>query len=134
MLPEVLAIGVGASAFASALYSLLNYWRQQRRKEKAPTLEDRVKTLTGDLEVASASISEIEREISKRREMAEKLREDVKYYEQIKTLNEAQVEAIALTLRAEMGRSQRRSIYINAIIAFVVALAFFMLGLNLGGR
>jgi hypothetical protein len=83
---------------------------------------------------ASASISEIEREVSKRREMAENLKEDVKYYEQLKALNEAQVEAIASILRVEMGRSQKRPIYINAIVTFVVAFAFFMLGLTLGGR
>jgi biopolymer transport protein ExbB/TolQ len=126
-------IGVVLAIVASALTFVWQYLQQQRRRAKAPTLEDRVKTLARDLEVASASVSEIEREISKRREIATKLKEDVKYYEELKALNEAQIEAITSTLRVEVDRSQRKSLYMNAIINVVVALTFFMLGLILGG-
>jgi hypothetical protein len=126
-------IGVVLAIAGTALSVVLEVSQQRRDRAKAPTLEVRIKTLVRALQVASASVSEIETEIFKRREMVEKLKEDVKYYEQLKVLNEAQVEAIASTLRAEMGRSQRRSLYISAAVTFVVALVFFMLGLRLGG-
>ena len=126
-------IGVVLAIACAALSFVLEVSQQRRDRAKAPTLEVRVKTLVRHLQVASASVSEIEREISKRREMAEKLKEDAKYYEQLKALSETQVEAIASTLRAEMGRSQRRSLYINAVVTFIVAPVFFMLGLRFGG-
>jgi len=116
----------------AALFSLVVTWIQGRRKERAPTLEKTISTLARNLEAASASISQIENEISKSREMAQRLKEDVERYEQLRQLSQAQVEAVAQTLRGEVAIEARRSRYINAAITFVIAFVFFMAGFFAG--
>jgi len=117
----------------AAVSSVVFAWGQARRhKKRAPTLEETINTLAKNLEVASASISQIENEISKRREMAHKLKEDVARYQQLRELSQTQVEAVAQTLRGEVATEARRSRYINAAITFVIAFAFFLAGFFAG--
>lgn len=129
---EVISIGLAVSATVAAVAQLVGYEQAQRRKKRAPTLEDRISDLAKNLEIASSTISEIENEISKRREMAEKLREDAQYYEQLRELNKAQIEVVASALRGDITRVEKHSRYINAAITFGIAFLFFMLGLTLG--
>jgi len=127
-------IAATLAGVAGAVSYWLGRWSETRRtKEKAPTLEDRITTLTENLISSSSVISEIETEIEKRTEIAEKLKNDVQRYEQLRELNQPQVEAIAQTMRSEIMRESRKSIWRNAIITFVVALAFFFLGFLVRG-
>ena len=130
---SVTLLAVAASGLVAGLTAIWSYLLQQRLRKKAPSLEDRIGTLTKNLESASAVISEIESEISKRSEMAEKLREDVRRYEQLRELSQSQVEAVAQTIRSEITGESRKSIWRNAIITFVITLAFFFLGFWMGG-
>ena len=130
---QITGLALGASIAVSGLLAIWSYRREQRRRKKAPTLEDRIGTLTRNLESASAVISEIEGEISRRSEIAGKLKNDVQRYEQLRELSQSQVEAIAQTIRGEIAGESRKSIWRNAIITFVIAFAFFFLGLWVGG-
>jgi len=106
---------------------------ERLRKERTPTLEDRIATLLENLKSSSSVVSDIEAEIEKRREIAEKLKDDVQRYEQLREINQSQVEAIAQTIRGEMVAESRKSLWRNAIVTFVIALVFFFLGLWVGG-
>lgn len=119
---------IGIATLVSVLGALFDLWMERKRREKAPTLEDRITSLTENLKSSSSVISEIQAEIEKRSEIAQKLKTDVQRYEQLRELNQPQVEAIAQTIRSEITGESRKSIWRNAIITFVIALAFFFLG------
>ena len=125
-------IGLVASVLAGYFASLSMRRIERKREEKAPSLEDRVTSLTESLGNSLAVISEIEAEIKKRGEIATKLKGDIKRYEQLKELNQAQVEAITQTIKSEVGGESRRSIRRNAIITFAIAAGFFFLGRYIG--
>ena len=129
---SILAIGVTASLVLTGLTTLLWWWLERKRKEKAPTLEDRITSLTGNLKSSLSVISEIQTEIEKRSEIAQKLKTDVQRYEQLRQINQSQVEAIAQTIKSEIAGESRKSIWRNAIITFVIALTFFFLGWWIG--
>ena len=126
-------VAVALSAGVTALLSMFTTIRKRKEKEKAPTIEDRITTLSESLKNSLSVISEIESEIENRSQVVSKLKDDVKRYEKLKELNEAQVEAIAQTIRGEIAGESRKSIWRNAIITFVVALIFFFLGFWLRG-
>lgn len=52
----------------------------------------------------------------------------------MKEINKEQVELIAQTLRVPLQKESRKSLIINAVITFVVALIFFAIGYAVGGR
>ena len=130
---QIIGLVVGIGAAVSGLTALLSYWREQKRGREAPTLEDRIKTLTQNLGSASAAISEIEAEIQNRTKIVEKLRNDVQLYEQLRKLSQSQVEAVAQTIRSEITHESKKSIWRNAMMTFGVALIFFFLGFWLRG-
>ena len=126
-------LGALLALLASASAGWIGWQSERRRKEKAPTLEDRIGILTESLKSSSSVISEIEVEIEKRRDIAERLKNDVQRYEQLKEITQSQVEAIAQTIRGEVLVESRKSIWRNAVITFVIALVFFFLGFWLRG-
>ena len=125
-------LALGISSIVGVLTALFSLWKERKRREKAPTLEDRITSLTGNLKSSLSVISEIQTEIEKRGEIAQKLKTDVQQYEQLRELSQSQVEAIAQTIRNEIAGESRKSIWRNAIITFVIALAFFFLGWWIG--
>ena len=127
-----ISISIAVALLASIVTLLFGYQREEEKAKKAPTLENRIATLTENLKSSSSVISEIEAEIGKRSEIAERLKNDVQRYEQLRELNQSQVEAIAQTIRSEITGESRKSIWRNALITFVIALVFFFLGLWVG--
>jgi len=130
---SLIMIGFVAAGIVTGLFAVYLSWVERKRKEQAPTLEDRIDTLTENLKSTLLVISEIETEIENRSKIAEKLKNDIQRYEQLKELSQSQVEAIAQTIRGEIAGESRKSIWRNAIMTFIVALAFFFLGLWVGG-
>jgi len=130
---QIIGLVVGAGAAFSGLTALLSYRREQRRKKEAPTIEDKITALAENLKSSLSVISEIESEIESRSQIVSKLKDDVKRYEKLKELNEAQVEAVAQTIRGEIAGESRKSLWRNAIITFIVAMIFFFLGFWLRG-
>ncbi len=123
----IFSILAALSAFADARRA------ERKRREQAPTLENRIETMMQNLKLSSAAISEIEVEIRKRSEIVNKLKKDVHVYTQLRELNQSQVEAIAQTIRREIIGESRKSMWRSTIITFFIALAFFFLGWLLRG-
>lgn len=121
-------IGISASALIAAIIALISYLVQKKRSKKSPSIEDKITSLNNNLKDSLSVISEIESEIKNRSEIVNKLKEDDRRYEEIKELNQSQVEAIAQTIKGELASESRKSLWRNAIITFIVALIFFLLG------
>lgn len=132
------ALTIGITAIAGAVISLLTSLYQQRLKKKGKgeelTLQDRISDLTKNLESAAAVVTDIEAEISKRKNLAQQLETDIERYNKLKEINQAQVEAIAQTLRIPLLKESRKSLVINALVTFVIALIFFGVGYFVGGK
>lgn len=101
---------------------------------KEPTLQDRISDLTKNLESAVAVVTDIEAEISKRKNLAKQLETDIERYNKLKEINQAQVEAIAQTLRIPLLKESRKSMVINGLVSFAIALIFFAIGYLVGGK
>lgn len=127
-------IGISFSVAVSGLLFLVQSALRKKEKEKEPTLQDRISNLTKNLESSVAVITEIESEISKRKNLAQQLEADIERYNTLKDISKAQVEAIAQTLKIPLEKESRNSLIKTAIITFVVTLIFFILGYLLGGR
>jgi transcriptional regulator NrdR family protein len=130
---QIMGLAIGTSAAISGLIAILSYRREQKRGKEAPTLEGRIITLTENLKSSLSVISDIEAEIQNRAKIVEKLRNDAQLYEQLRELSQSQVEAVAQTIRSEITHESKKSVLRNAIITFVIALAFFFLGFWLRG-
>ena len=101
-------------------------------KEKfGETSEERIDRLTKSLKEAASLSSEIELEISNRNRIVEKLKGDLKRYEELKKLKETEVEAVVQTMRGELRRESNKSLWQSAglnLIFFLagVAITFYL--------
>jgi t-SNARE complex subunit (syntaxin) len=87
--------------------------------------EERVKRLVEALTEATQVISAIEREVSARSVLAERLQKDVARHQELLALDRQEVEAVAQTFRLEVRRESRRSFFASLLLnAF-----FFGLGI-----
>ncbi len=119
--------------FAS-LIATLQEFEKRRRKKKEPTLQDTILDLTENLKSSVAVITEIEEEISRRKNLAKQLEEDIEKKKGIMELSQAQLEAAVLALEIPIKKESRTSTIRNGIINLLIALAIFALGYFLGGR
>ena len=131
---NIIAIAASASALGAAIVSFLKFFTERGKGEKIPTLKDKISDLTKNLESSVAVITEIETEISKRKNLAQQLEADIERYDKLREINKAQVEAITQTLTIPLEKQSRKSLIINGVITFVVGLVFFAIGYFLGGR
>jgi len=131
---SILGIALGAAVAVSAGFTIVRLLLGRGEEEKEPTLQDRISNLTKNLESSATVITEIEAEISKRKSLAQQLETDIERDKKLKEISKDQVEAIAQTLRIPLVKESRKSLIINAIITFVVALVFFAIGYLVGGR
>lgn len=92
---------VGTAVAISASSATLITLFLEKRKE-VPPLEHRIAELTDSLQKSSRSISDIEQEIEQRKSLVDKLQEDARIAEGLKTLNQEQVDAVAATLRGQL--------------------------------
>jgi hypothetical protein len=69
-------------------------------------------------------VSEIEREVKKRSELAAKLQADVTRYSKLKELDAPQVEAVAQALRTEVQKESTKRFWME----FGMNFLFFVLG------
>ena len=111
------------AAFSSLIFSLIEK-TFKNKDDKRETIEERVKNLSNSLLEATKVINQIEEEIEDRKNLAKKLQKDIKTYNQLKKLNQSQVEAITQVLRNEIQNEAKHSFKRNVIVNFV----FFMLG------
>jgi uncharacterized coiled-coil protein SlyX len=76
--------------------------------EGGQTLEQRAGSLTTALSDSAHVIQEIETDIEARREIAEKMQNDIEIYERIKDLNCSEVEAVAQAVEGEDRKEDGR--------------------------
>lgn len=126
--------GIGAVLVTAFIAAITYYDWKRKVEERGPTLQDRISDLTKNLKSSVAVITEIETEISKRKDLAQHLEADIERYNKLKEISRAQLEAIAQTLRIPLVKESRKSLIINAVITFVVSFVFFIIGYFVGGR
>jgi hypothetical protein len=101
------------------------------RDEKEEGIEDRIKKLTSALTQSTKFISQIEEEIKKRAELADRLKADVDRYKKLCSVRSDEVEAIAQTLRFELQKEGRKSfwsgVFVNAIFFVVGAITSYFI-------
>lgn len=126
--------GIGAALVTAFIAGITYYDWKRKAEEREPTLQDRISDLTKNLKSSVAVITEIETEISKRKELAQHLEADIERYEKLKEISKEQMEAVSQILRIPLQKESRKSLIINGIINFVVAFGFFIIGYFIGGR
>jgi biopolymer transport protein ExbB/TolQ len=119
-LTGVAVVGL-AGLFVMALVSWLGLIAQQ------PDLAERIRTLTGSLNSAARTISEIEGEIKKREELVRRLQSDAETASKLSALNKPQLDAVAQVLKSEIERDQRQSFW----MAQGLAIFYTILGVAL---
>lgn len=129
----ILMIAIAGAGLAAAIAFGVQGYLIHKAKEQEPTLKDRISNLTKNLESAATVITEIETEISKRSNLVQQLETDIERFNRIKEVNQAQVEAIAQTLTIPLVKESRKSVIINSLVTFGVALVFFAIGYFVGG-
>jgi len=90
------------------------------------SLEERIVQLSNQLDRSARIIGEAEQEMAARRDLVEQLAADQQRYEELTSLQEEEVEAVAQTLQRELDRAGRRSFWEQ------VALGVFFLFAGIG--
>ncbi len=119
---------LGSAVVITAIVTFISYYMRFRKREKSPTIEDKINALSENLKSSISVISDIESEIESRSKIVTKLQADVKRYENLKKLSKTQIEAIAQTIRGEIAGESKKSLWRTAIITFFVSLIFFLIG------
>ena len=131
---KIFLIIMGVAAGIPAILIIIRLFLGGREERKEPTLQDRISSLTKNLESSAALITQIEAEISKRKGLAQQLEANIERYKKLEGISKEQVEAIAQILRIPLKKESRNSLILNAIVNVAVALGFFILGYFIGGR
>jgi arginine/ornithine N-succinyltransferase beta subunit len=95
---------------ASVTLVVATEWTQKKRPGEI-TLEQKITALTKNLNDSARAISEVEREVQARRQLADKLRADAEEAQNLATLNQKQVEAVAQALRGQLEERERASFW-----------------------
>ena len=119
--PSVAVAGI-AAAGVNALVELM---LARRRSQGAETVKQRAERLAGALAEAASMVEQMDKEISERHALVEKLREDISRYQELADLKEPQANALAQLLRDVLRRSERASILMH----FGLHFFFYVLGI-----
>ena len=117
----VTAFLLGMTAFAGEVFI--------SRRTEAATLEQKIEMLSSNLEDAARVISEIEADIAQRQVLVERLEEQRRTTEELLTLNQDQIEAVAGILRSELQREARSRFWFDIATRVAIAAFFFLLGI-----
>jgi hypothetical protein len=118
------AVSVFSGAFT--LFLVLDYFgllADPILRPRDPAV-DRVKRLVKALAEATEVMAAIEKEVTARRVMAERLQRDVETHTRLLALDREEVEAVAQTMAGEVRREGRR----NLLTSFLLNAFFFGLG------
>jgi hypothetical protein len=111
---------------ASALYERVKDVFFLGPPRQPETFEERIATLTNSLNNAANQVSEIEQEITRRKQLAEQLQAQADQARKISTMNADQVNAVAQALRGELHDETKsefwNSTLTNIFFAFLGAV------------
>lgn len=111
-----------AGALTSVAANIIHDFVKTKDKEKS--IDDRVNELTKSLKESVNLINQIQSEIEGRQKLVDKLKNDVKTYDEIAKLKKSEVDSIAQLIRGELKREGRTSFWQGVLVNFI----FFILG------
>lgn len=121
---NILAVTALGATIIVAFTRLIQEYRSRGTRGETDEINTRIQSLTSALSSSTELISEIEKEITERQQLVQKLENDVKTYNALAGMKQSEVEAIAQTLRIELDQQGRKSFWQQAgLNAF-----FFILG------
>lgn len=113
-------VGLTSVLVGTALI-VFSYLREKQPQSAGENTAERVQRLTRTLNEAAQVVDEIEKEIEKRHDLAQELQQDIDQLENLRDLNQQQVEAVVQAIDAPIQRQGRRSLLVNFV--------FFLLGI-----
>jgi len=116
---------VGLGAAMPGVSALIEGALARRRRHGAETVKQRAARLATALTETASLVEEMDKEISERHALVEKLREDIRSYQELVDLKESQANAVAQLLREELHKSERASILKHFGLHFL----FYVLGI-----
>ncbi len=124
-IPSYVMIGTFLAVLAGIIYALVGLFRLRKSRRQITTTEE-INLLSENLLTASSGI--LKKEEMERSEIVGNLSDEGLYQERHRQLSLPQIEAIAYTIRAEISEGAKKSLWRNAVVTFIVALIFFLLG------
>jgi len=123
-------VAVVASGGAALVTLVFTVWEGSRSKiERAETLSERIEQLSSALASAAATITEIEGEIAKRRELVDQLEREKATAERIVSLSSDQIAAVADLLSVPVKRETAHGVWITGILTVASGGLFFAFGI-----
>lgn len=99
-----------------------------KRKGSVKTVDQRINNLSNSLQnslqEAATLTNKIEKEMKRKHDAVEKLKDDIEKYNKLADLGKSKAEAISQLLREEIKKGEKRSFWKNVAINFT----FFVLG------
>jgi len=120
---SILPMIIAAGGFAVGIELLKKKINIKIREKYGESSGERIERLSKSLKEAASLSSEIENEITRRNEIVEKLKTDLKRYEELKKLKESEVDAVVHTMRGELRREGNKSLWQSAGLNLVFFLA-----------
>ncbi len=120
---NVLPMIIVAGGVAVGIELLKKKIEAKIREKYGESSGERIERLSKSLKEAASLSSEIENEITRRNEIVEKLKTDLKRYEELKKLKEPEVEAVVHTMRGELKREGNKSLWQSADLNLIFFLA-----------
>ena len=125
LLVSALPIVVAAGGLAIAVEALKVWLERKVRERRGETTPERIEKLSKALTDATGLIGNIERELTERSRLVEKLREDCDRYDELAKLKSSEVEAVVQSLRGEIRQEGKRSFWQSVGLNFL----FFVAGI-----
>ncbi len=126
---SILLAVTATGAVAAALSEFVQRYFRKKREEE--TIEQRIERLSTSLSEAVGLINQIEEEITSRQALVDKLRSDIETYNNLVSLKQTEVEAVAQVLRRELRTEGRhffwRGVAVNFLFFVLGAVASFVL-------
>jgi hypothetical protein len=121
MMESFFAISTIIFTIFAGIIAILNFFGITSKKE---TLGDRISKLTKALEESGNLVSEMEQEIKGRQELVTRLQNDAKHYEELKSINLEQANAVTQAFSGIVRKEGRKSFWQGMAMNFV----YFLMG------
>ena len=109
---------------SSFLAGLLNAQLSNKKEQQEEDISVRIKSVTDVLSNSIVELDSLQKELGKRIELVEKLKNEADQAEQIIKLTEGQVKAFKNTLNQELKKESKKSFWQGVLVNFI----FFILG------
>lgn len=126
ILSATVSVAIAGLAIFAMSYLLEGIFPSVR---ETATLEQKIQLLSKNLDEAARAVSEIEAEIEERQALVQRLEGQRRIAEELITLNEEQVDAVAQLFRAELRREAQSQRWLDIGTRIGIGALFFFLGI-----